>query len=598
MKIRKQLLLLEILVIISFSAIAILTVLSLDSMGKMNSVSQKLLLLLSEYQEISNANSDLLTTGNLKESHENFLDLYASFEKSIGEITGNKNLTRIFKSKDIHKKIEYLEKTWIATNEKIERVNKQIDKLINDFSAESMSKSSGIDSLVLLSARGITEELKFYLSGIFKVKFLDLYDSVQAEITRKHSSLIVQTIIIAAGVILLTALLFYRFSRNLRLILQKLSESINFIRNGNLTKKVGIKGDNEISSIAEMINSILDIFVLLIRDIKKLASDASSVKEESDAAAYETGTSIKEITGNIANITELISQLVTGINNVKGSTSTISSNIETLAMEIDGQSAAVTESSAAIEEISASINNIAATLSKRDKVNSDLVDLTVKGGEKMDETSMLINDNNNDIANILEIVSIINNISSQTNLLSMNASIEAAHAGDAGKGFAVVADEIRKLADNTKENAAIIKKSIKTLADRIKKILIVQVESSGYFKQIESETRTSSLAMSEITMTMKELTSGSAEITHAMGDLSSITSDIQGKSSNIKESAGNITTSIESIHNIGDIIKERISQINSSISEINTTMTHIDDLNSRSNQSISELKDSTDRFIT
>ncbi len=295
MKIRKQLLLIEILVIISFSAITLLTLLSLNSMRKMNSVSENLLLLLSSYQEISNANSALLTTNNLQKTHNNFLVLYTSFDKSIREITTNKDLTRLFSSPDVDKGIESLQKTWTATNVKIEEVNRQINKLINDFSAESMAKSSGVDSLVLLSARGKTEELQYYLSDIFKVKFLNLYESIQNEINKKNSSLILQTIIIAAGIIFITAFLFYRFSKNFRQILQKLSEYMNRVQEGDLTNAIDIGGNNEISHIAEMINSIMDVFILMVNDVKKLALEASSNKEESDAAFYETSNSVDEI---------------------------------------------------------------------------------------------------------------------------------------------------------------------------------------------------------------------------------------------------------------------------------------------------------------
>jgi methyl-accepting chemotaxis protein len=139
--------------------------------------------------------------------------------------------------------------------------------------------------------------------------------------------------------------------------------------------------------------------------------------------------------------------------------------------------------------MAASVESVARIALQRQEALEQLVSITNKGGEQVEITNKLIEENANDVKEILEIIEIINNVASQTNLLSMNAAIEAAHASDSGRGFAVVAEEIRKLAESTNENSKRIRKTITTIADRIQQILEASNESSDSFQKIDHETR-------------------------------------------------------------------------------------------------------------
>jgi methyl-accepting chemotaxis protein len=190
-----------------------------------------------------------------------------------------------------------------------------------------------------------------------------------------------------------------------------------------------------------------------------------------------------------------------------------------VAAAIEEQSAAIGSSSASIEEMTASVKSITETTRLKNSLIEDLVDTARSGESEMTAAMKSIDILSENIRSIMDIIKVIENISEKTNLLAMNAAIEAAHAGEHGKGFAVVAGEIRKLAWDTSENTKQIVLSIKQNGTAIEKTTAQNRKALEYFTRLSSDIKTLSAAFGDILAGMNEISSGTDEILKAVSEL-------------------------------------------------------------------------------
>jgi methyl-accepting chemotaxis protein len=298
------------------------------------------------------------------------------------------------------------------------------------------------------------------------------------------------TVGIAAIVIMLVIIFFVSGNIakpivNVAMTLKDISEG-----EGDLTRTVDIHSKDEIGDLARYFNATLAKIKNLVVTIKKKSVALFDIGNELAGNMTETAAAINEITSNIQSIKGRIINQSASVTETNATMEQIIVNINKLSEHVSRQTNSVAQSSSSIEEMLANIDSVTRTLIKNGDNVKDLIDASEVGRTGLQDVASDIQTIARESEGLLEINAVMQNIASQTNLLSMNAAIEAAHAGEAGKGFAVVADEIRKLAESSGEQSKTISAVLKKIKDSIDKITRSTDSVLNKFEAIDSGVRT------------------------------------------------------------------------------------------------------------
>ncbi len=279
------------------------------------------------------------------------------------------------------------------------------------------------------------------------------------------------------------------------------------------------------------------------------------------ARTRATGASLEEMRGAVRAVESQAQRLDDRVGETRRSVASIAGGVGQLDQRISDQIAMVEESTASITQMLATIGNMA-RLAERDRSLADgLVRTSDSGREVFQSTFEKIEAITERVGKIEEMIQIIDTIAGQTNLLAMNAAIEAAHAGEAGKGFAVVSDEIRKLAEASAEGSREIASSVRAIIDSIESAKEGSEETNKAFGEIDERIREVSRSVSEISSSLGESDVGGRQILTAMTSLRELSASINQESRSVAENARVIDASMGDLDEVASSVREAMNSI-------------------------------------
>ena len=382
------------------------------------------------------------------------------------------------------------------------------------------------------------------------------------------------TVVILIFVVLL--IIFY-VSQSIVRPVRKISLMVEDIAKGeaDLSKTLEVQSNDELGDIASSINT----FIVKLRDIiRKMKSAINSAADVQNKVTDSTKTA-ESFTQMMVSA---VSSAFTLMDDAKNEMLGISQKLEDISMEVDGfkvtvenGTAVVSQSSTATNEIVATINNISSNVSGNAESLQRLAELSEDGKNRMDENAALIKQIHNSTKSMFDAIKVVNGIAQQTNLLAMNAAIEAAHAGEAGKGFAVVAEEIRKMAEDSSKNASIISKNLIDAAKLVETVTVSNTATAEVFNDLNQQVRRQALVLAEVSSAMLELAHSGNELL----DISSVSRDsmaaVDNGASKIENSIVEINVLIKHISANVDRVFEMIGDVKTQNVEFGESMSNL-----------------------
>jgi methyl-accepting chemotaxis protein len=404
---------------------------------------------------------------------------------------------------------------------------------------------------------------------------------------------------IALVILLVTALLNTLVFR--QVIVRPIHATVKMLKDisegeGDLTKRLVAHSRDEIGNMAKYFNATLDKIKTLVALIKRQSAALTNIGDELAVNMSESASAINQITDTIRNLKGQVINQSAGITETNSTMEQITAHIEQLNEHIEKQSTSVSQSSSAVEETLDNIQSVARTLVENTDNVTALAAASEAGRLSLQEVAGDIQEIARESEGLMEINGVMQNIASQTNLLSMNAAIESAHAGEAGKGFAVVANEIRKLAESSGEQSKTISTVLKRIVESINKIdgstnMVLQK-----FEAMDAGVRTVSIQEEHIRNAMEKQNAGSKQILDAITQLNNINQVVKSGSVEMLAGSREVIRESRNLEAVTQQLSDGVNEMSIGAEQINTAINQVNSISGKNKESINSLAREVERF--
>lgn len=371
---------------------------------------------------------------------------------------------------------------------------------------------------------------------------------------------------------------------------------IDLAESGDISRRIDISMNDDIAVVNSSLNFFFDKLEVILSDLitdSNAISDSAEILEESSTKSVDALKVVKEAVNFIeVQDQKTNEEIIKAYNDIQG----VKDNASSVVAHVQNQTSAIQATSEAVEKLSKSINNVDNISCLASQVATKLKDTSSTGALAIQKAITAIEQIQDASVQIEDIIKMIQKIASQTNLLSMNASIEAAHAGTFGAGFAVVADEVRSLANISATNAKIIKDHMNDMADKIKNGVGAMNEAGRAFSDIDSgieETATIVTKIREAADLQKLDVQNTMDATQSVVEA---ISNIESIAHTQNEHAQNVFDVMQSIVDSSQEISNALAKTTESVENVSVSITDVEDCSCTNKLSVQSMNEHISMF--
>ena len=365
----------------------------------------------------------------------------------------------------------------------------------------------------------------------------------------------------------------------------------------DLNRKVAILNFDETGRITESLNLYIETLQNMITEISRGCSTLKENDSGLTASMFEADEKIREINSAVKNAETVIEDQTATTGDSTTAVQKITARIADLHAAVSQQTGSVNNSSAGIEQMIANIQSVTGNVQRINSACQDLLAAANLGKGKIEESNTLIEHVVESSTMLMDANKVISSIAAQTNLLAMNAAIEAAHAGSAGSGFAVVADEIRSLAEKSSKQSSIVNNQLKEVRTAIENAVAASRDASSGFDNVLGLITTVTDMEKETSSAMEEQRIGSDQVAQTLSEMKQTTELVNAAAQELADDSSRLNQAITDLKECSERVRREMDAIMGDTLAMNATFEEVAELKKYNSEIFKSVSTQVGRFI-
>jgi len=377
-------------------------------------------------------------------------------------------------------------------------------------------------------------------------------------------------------------------------------EGVSSVTEGeaDLARRIPVPSGDEVGRIARSFNIFLAKLHTLVKRLKEVAERNSTASDGFASGAEELSATVHEISASMANLSTNGDRLDSEMSAAKMEIGSIRESLAEIVALMKSQAESVEGASMAVRTLSSSVDSVREDTREKAALAFELENRARESGSAVSATLSAFKEISASVEGISDVASVIAGISSRTNLLAMNAAIEAAHAGKSGAGFAVVADEIRKLAESTAVNTKTIRSSIASVVSRAREASGLSEQTEAAFTQVADGIERISKSMNGISVQMDVMRDNSTRLGKALDSLVSATGEVGKAGASADNLSNGVALGVGTVADLSGENARALAEMSVGLHEVNEAVVELARLGADNARSVDDLEASIMRFKT